>query len=325
MNHVPLWRKILRSNFTRIDDLVEFLSLDEEKKCRVLKRPKFVLNLPLRLASKIQKNDLEDPILKQFLPLVEETLNENGFLLDPVGDAKCRPSPKMLHKYQGRVLLVTTSACAMHCRYCFRQNFDYDKEQGSIFQKELEYIAEDETISEVILSGGDPLSLSNEILEKLIQSLNQIKHVKRLRFHTRFPVGIPERIDEDFVNILKKSPLQTWFVLHINHPNELGDDLFSRLKMLQKNGVMLLNQSVLLKGVNDDVKTLVQLSKELIDQGILPYYLHQLDRVIGANHFEVEETFGKYLIQEMAKELPGYAVPKYVREISGEPNKTNLF
>lgn len=318
------WKKILRSNFTQVEKLAEFLCLDSDSKANILNKSKFVLNLPFRLAQKIKKNDLNDPILKQFLPTLEETHITEGFVKDPVGDSNCRSSAKLLHKYDGRVLLVTTSACAMHCRYCFRQNFDYDVSQNYKFTDELQLIAADETIHEVILSGGDPLSLSNDILRELIEKLENIPHIKRLRFHTRFPIGIPERIDEEFVNILYNSPLKTWFVLHINHPNELDNEIFSRIKRLQNAGVIVLNQSVLLRGVNDDVDTLVKLSELLVDHGILPYYLHQLDKVQGAAHFEVSEEEGLHLIREISKKLPGYGVPKYVREIEGEPNKTPI-
>jgi EF-P beta-lysylation protein EpmB len=322
--YIAPWKKILRTNFTKVEDLGVFLELDEKAKAKVLKEPNFSLNLPLRLAEKIQKNNLNDPILKQFLPTLDEIVLTEGFVNDPVGDSKCRPAPKMLHKYEGRVLLVTTSACAMHCRYCFRQNFDYETSTGFLFSHELEIIEEDETIHEVILSGGDPLSLSNEVLQTLIKKLGNISHVKRLRFHSRFPVGIPERLDDEFLELIENCPMQVWFVLHINHPNELDVDIFEKLKLLQKTGAIVLNQSVLLKGVNDDAKTLIELSLMLIDRGILPYYLHQLDKVQGACHFEVSEDRGRELIKEISTQLPGYGVPKYVREIEGEPNKVNL-
>jgi len=318
------WKKILRTNFTNVEKLASFLDLNEQSKELILKRSKFPLNLPLRLAEKINKNDLNDPILMQFLPTTEETKISNGFVNDPVGDSNCRSSSKLLHKYEGRVLLVTTSACAMHCRYCFRQNFDYDVSQNHLFADELQLIASDSTIHEVILSGGDPLSLSNDILKSLVEKLQQNTHIKRLRFHTRFPVGIPERIDEEFISIIENSGLQTWFVLHINHYNELDDEIFSRVKLLQRAGAIVLNQSVLLRGINDNADTLVKLSEMLIDRGILPYYLHQLDKVQGAAHFEVREEKGLQLIQEISKKLPGYGVPKYVREIEGEPNKTTI-
>lgn len=319
----PLWRKRLRTNFTNWEKLADFLELSVSQRELILKKSRFPLNFPYRLAEKVAKGTLEDPILKQFMPFVEEQQANFGFVHDPVGDSACRRSPKLLHKYEGRVLLVCTSACAMHCRYCFRQNFDYETTQKG-FIEELKIIAEDKSIHEVLLSGGDPLSLSDEDLGSLLEQLNAIPHVKRLRFHTRFPVAIPERIDAAFVNVLKKFKRQIWFVLHVNHAKELDEDLFSRFKDLQKIGIVVLNQTVLLKGVNDCVDTLVTLCETLVDHGILPYYLHQLDRVQGAAHFEVDQNEGKRLLNAIIARLPGYAVPRYVQEIAGEQSKTTI-
>ncbi|EFB42078.1 MULTISPECIES: KamA family radical SAM protein [Parachlamydia] len=318
------WKIILRQNFTQWKKLADFLELDPSIQQEIFKRPSFPLNLPKRLAEKIKKNTLDDPILKQFLPTLAEQKQLAGFTLDPVGDTQFTKAPKLLHKYNGRALIVCTSACVMNCRFCFRQNFDYEVQEKG-FQKELELIAADETLQEIILSGGDPLSLSDTVLVHLLDALSHIKHVKRVRFHTRFPIGIPERIDDAFLNLFENRPFITWFVLHTNHPNELDDHIFHHLHLLQRKGVILLTQSVLLKGVNDCPKVLCELFNQLVNRGIIPYYLHQLDRVQGGAHFEVSEERGKELIQEIAKSLPGYAVPKYVREIAGEPNKTPLF
>lgn len=317
-----LWRQIWRKNFTTWEKFAEFLLLDETNRLEILKHPNFSLSIPLRLAKKIEKNCLSDPILLQFLPLQKEALQLPGFVKDPVGDLCSQKEGKLLHKYQGRVLLICTSVCAMHCRYCFRQNFNYAVQDKS-FIDELKLIEEDETISEVILSGGDPLSLSDEMLQKLLKSISQIPHIKRIRFHTRFPIGIPERITESFLSLLDL-PQQIWFVVHVNHFLELDDDVLSALKRIQKLGIPVLCQSVLLKGVNDSLDVLKTLSEKLVDNGILPYYLHQLDRVQGAAHFEVDAIEGRHLIQNLTKQLSGYAVPKYVREISGEPNKTAI-
>lgn len=317
------WKQILRRNFNHLDRLADFLELTAAQRALLLNRPAFPLNLPLRLAQKIKKGTLDDPILKQFLPTVEEHTPSPHFILDPVHDNHYCRSSKLLHKYQGRALLVCTSACAMHCRYCFRQNFEYDV-ANKMFSEELKIIAEDPSLHEIILSGGDPLSLSDEILNDLISQIVQIPHVKRIRFHTRFPIGIPERIDESFLALIAAIPTQIWFVIHCNHPHELDEDIWHGLKELQRRGCVVLNQAVLLKGVNDEVDTLKELCELLVDHGILPYYLHQLDRVQGAAHFEVQEEQGRVLIQEIAKWLPGYAIPKYVREIAGEPNKTPL-
>jgi EF-P beta-lysylation protein EpmB len=317
------WRTVLRSNFTHWMKLADFLEWDEAQRCQILQKPRFPLNLPMRLAQKIEKGTWEDPVLKQFLPTFEEAQEREGFVLDPVGDTGCRKSPKLLQKYQGRVLLVCTSACAMHCRYCFRQNFDYETEDKT-FVEEIELIRQDQTIHEVILSGGDPLMIREETLEFLLRTLSQMPHLTRFRFHTRVPIGIPERIDPPFLKLLGSLPQQIWFVIHCNHPRELDPEIIYRIKQLQRLGINVLSQAVLLKGVNDDVETLKSLCETLVNLGIFPYYLHQLDRVRGASRFEVPEEKGKWLIQEISKQLPGYAVPKYVREIAGEPSKTTL-
>lgn len=319
----PQWRQIMRQNFTNWVQLADYLNLSPMQREGILANPKFSLNLPRRLAEKITKGTLDDPILRQFLPTTEENKLVDNFVQDPVGDCGARTTTKLLHKYQGRALLVCTSACAMHCRYCFRQNYEYDTKEPS-FERELEAIANDPSIKEIILSGGDPLSLSDRALKQLIDQLTAIPHISHIRFHTRFPIGIPERIDESFLNLLQGIACRVWFIIHANHPLELDQEVLDGLKAIQRLGIVVMNQAVLLSGVNDDVETLTQLCQRLIDNGILPYYLHQLDRVQGAAHFEVSEREGLHLIEELAKRLPGYGVPKYVREIAGIPSKTQL-
>lgn len=318
------WREILRLNFRSWGILADFLQLDDHQRSYFLSKPSFPLNVPLRLAEKIPKKTLHDPILAQFLPTTAENDRKVlGFLIDPVGDQAARCSTRLLKKYQNRALIIASGSCAMHCRYCFRQNFDYALKEKS-FEEELSLIERDQTINEVILSGGDPLSLSDSTLQQLIQSLEKIPHIRKLRFHTRFPIGIPERIDDSFLAVLESTNLQVWFVLHVNHPREFDSDVIGAIKKIQKLGIPVLNQSVLLRGVNDDEKTLTDLSEILVNHGIIPYYLHQLDRVQGAGHFEVKEERGKELMKHLQSVLPGYGVPKYVREIPGEPSKTPL-
>jgi EF-P beta-lysylation protein EpmB len=317
------WKKILRTNFVDPAALADFLELNDSQRQSIVAAPRFVLSLPKRLAQKIQKGTLEDPILKQFLPTTEEQQVSVGFVADPVGDCTFRKEDKLLHKYEGRMLLVCTSACAMHCRYCFRQNFDYAV-SSKIFEKELEIIRQETSVHEVLLSGGDPLSLDDRILEGLLKGLAQIPHIKRVRFHTRFPIGIPERITPQFLQMLESIPLQFWFVVHINHPHELDSDVLSALKSVQKLGIPVLNQFVLLRGINDDIEVLAELCSTLADHGIVGYYMHQLDRVQGAAHFDVAESVGKQLVAALAKRLPGYAVPRYVKEIAGMPSKTPI-
>lgn len=321
-NGPPLWRAIQRKSFSQVDSLADFLQLDAHLRSQILLHPQFPLQVPLRLAEKMAKRTLDDPLVRQFLPTLQEANHHPHYKPDPVCDAAFIEEGRLLRKYSGRVLLICTGACAMHCRYCFRQNFAY--QPPFAFDKELKIIQEDSTIHEVILSGGDPLSLSDEALLQILRPLGNMSHIRRIRFHTRFPIGIPERIDDGFLNLIANIPQQIYFVIHCNHPNELDPYIFDQLKALQRLGCILLNQAVLLKNVNDTPDTQELLAKELADRGILYYYLHQLDKVSGASHFEVEEDKGRALIEEVARRLAGYAIPKYVREVPGEPNKTQL-
>lgn len=310
----------MRTNFTRWETLADFLELNEVNRDKILKKSHFPLNLPRRLAEKMSKNSWEDPLLKQFVPSTKELIEDGAFVSDPVGDVLSRKTSKLLHKYEGRVLMIPTGACAMHCRYCFRQHYDYEVSTKSL-DKELDIIREDPSIHEVILSGGDPLSMGNDYLRELFDGLSKIEHVKRLRFHSRFIMGIPERIDEEFLQIIKNQRFAIWFIIHANHINEFDNAIWEKIKLMQQCGMMLLCQSVLLRGVNDSVETLVALFEGLANHSVLPYYLHQLDRVAGGGHFEVEECKGLDLIEKAARQLPGYAVPKYVKEVAGVPYK----
>jgi EF-P beta-lysylation protein EpmB len=314
------WREVQRTNFTKLPELLSFLEIEEARHGVFVQHPRFALNVPYRLARKMGKNRLDDPLLRQFVPLIQEEEQVGNFVRDPVGDCFARKGEKLLQKYAHRALLLTTSACAMHCRYCFRQNFDYAP--ANLFEQELALIREDEGLQEVILSGGDPLSLSDAMLGALLEKLSGIPHVRIIRFHSRFPVGIPERVDASFLEILRKLRPQIVFVAHINHPKELDEEVAAAFKAMQKLGILVLNQAVLLKGVNDSVEVLEELSWRLSETGILPYYLHQLDRVEGTAHFEVAEEEGRRLIAALQNLLPGYAVPRYVKEIAGEKSKT---
>ncbi len=322
MSDIALWREIQRNNFTDWQKLLSFLNFSvSEAEHLILPHPKFSLNLPKRLAEKIEKGNWEDPVLRQFIPTVQELKPSPLFVLDPVGDSASRSKPKLLHKYHGRALLLCTSACAMHCRFCFRQHFDYETED-KLFLEELKVIAGDSSISEILLSGGDPLSLSDPQLQHLLGELEGIPHLKRIRFHTRFPMGIPERIDSSFIRLLSSCRKQVIFVIHCNHPQEFDKDIFNHLKKVQQLGIPIFTSSVLLRGINDDVETLKNLFELLVDHGIVPYYLNQLDRVQGAAHFEVPEEEGKALLHRLKALLPGYAIPKYVKEIAGQSSKS---
>lgn len=286
----------------------------------------FPLFVPREWASRIQPGDASDPLLLQVLANPREMEVVEGFSADPVGDLAAQSTPGLLEKYPGRSLMVTTGACGIHCRYCFRRHFPYQDAPKSpdAWQPALDEIAADKNLSEVLLSGGDPLTLVDRTLGTLITKLDEIPHLKRLRIHTRMPVVIPQRVTADLLDILRSTRLALWIVVHINHPNEIDRATETALRSLRRVGASLLNQAVLLRGVNDSVEVLQQLCERLIDQQVLPYYLHQLDRVAGAAHFEVPTTIGQSLIAELRRRLPGYAVPRYVQEIAGQPCKTPI-
>jgi len=255
---------------------------------------------------------------------LQETDTTPGFTSDPLMERNANPIRGLLHKYKSRVLVILGSACAGHCRYCFRRHFPYEDNMLSQqeFSKIAEYVEQAPDVNEVILSGGDPLITSNSRLKHLIKTLEQIPHLTKIRFHTRTPVVLPARIDAEFIDLLQQTRLQTIMVLHCNHPNEIDATFSEAMSALKEAGVTLLNQSVLLKGVNDNRDTLIQLSKSLFSAHILPYYLHLLDPVAGASHFDVPEEVGAKLINQLLTELPGYLVPKLVREEPNKPSKS---
>ena len=285
--------------------------------------PNFPLRLPRSYLKHIKKLNDPLPILKQFVPINKEYEHAPGYSLDPLAEKNSNMLPGLIHKYSSRALLSVTKACAVHCRYCFRRTFSYENNNPGkngwrlVFEK----IKQDKNIKEVILSGGDPLALSNNYLQFFLENLKAICHVKLLRIHTRFPIIIPERIDDEFLKLIKNSGKKIVIVLHCNHPDEITDNLIKyNLKLLAQN-VLLLNQSVLLHGVNDDLLTLIALSEKLIANHIKPYYLHILDKVVGTHHFDIDIEKAKILHQSMQANLPGYLVPKLAKEIPGKPNK----
>ena len=313
-----------KKTFIRLAPLLDFLEFSEQNRDLVWDRPKFPLMVPLRLAQKMEKNNPSCPLFLQFVPLKKEMLVEETYSHEPVNDPIFKLSPKLLKKYEGRSLLLTTKACAMHCRYCFRQNFSYETTTKG-FEKEIELLQKNLTIHEVILSGGDPLSLHSKDLLSLMHQLERLEHVQIIRFHTRTLIADPEVLQEELLNFFQRSSKKIVFVVHVNHPKELGEDLRATFQKLKSSNVTLLSQSVLLKGVNDDAQTLKNLCLELFQYGVLPYYLHQLDRVQGAAHFYVERERGCSLIEELRASLPGYLVPKYVEEIPKKSSKTPIF
>jgi EF-P beta-lysylation protein EpmB len=274
----------------------------------------------------MKKGDPADPLLRQVLPLAEELNDEPGFLPDPVGDTAARLEAGLLQKYNGRALLVATGACAIHCRYCFRRHYPYSESPRSPddWQPALARIAADRTIDELILSGGDPLTLVDGHLAALAERIARIDHVKRLRVHTRLPIVIPRRVTGELIDWLRGTRLTPIMVVHANHPQEIDGLAAAALSRLVDAGIPVLNQSVLLRGVNDNADALIGLSRRLVDLGVMPYYLHQLDRVAGAAHFEVPISRGLELIESLRRALPGYAVPRYVQEVAGEGHKQVL-
>ncbi len=286
----------------------------------------FPLRVPRGYVARMKKGDPNDPLLRQVLPLDAEMQQTQNFTLDPVGDHDAVINQGLLQKYHGRVLIMTTAACAIHCRYCFRRHFPYSEQSGkpSLWQQICKQISQDTSINEVILSGGDPLSLSNRQLLQLLTQLEQIPHLKRIRFHSRYPIVLPERIDSDLINWFANTHLNSIMVVHCNHANEINHEVKKIFTNLKSAGVTLLNQAVLLRGINDNVSAQCQLSEVLFDAGVLPYYLHMLDKVQGAAHFDVSDDGAKNILAEVQKLLPGYLVPKLVREIAHMPYKQPL-
>ena len=286
----------------------------------------FRVLVPRSYVARMRPGDPHDPLLRQVLPVASEHTPADGFVADPVGDLAAERRPGLLHKYDGRVLLVLAGACAVNCRYCFRRHFPYESSTAGPreWQPALDAIAADESITEVILSGGDPLMLDDALLVEFTDAIERIAHVRRLRFHTRLPIVIPERVTDALSSMLSNCRLQTVVVLHANHANELDAKVASVVARLARVGSLLLNQAVLLRGVNDSVAAQRELSERLIDLNVMPYYLHQLDRVAGAAHFEVPVAEGLEIVRQWRADLPGYAVPRYVQEVAGEPNKRVL-
>ncbi len=286
----------------------------------------FPLFVPWEFVARMQPGDANDPLLRQVLVTSQESGSQLGFSADPVDDAAAEVLPGLLQKYASRALLVTTGACAVHCRYCFRREYPYSQvpKSPTAWRAAIEHIASDSSIEEVILSGGDPLMLADQSLRWLVEQLNAISHVERLRIHTRVPVMIPQRIGDELLDWVGHSRMQTIVVTHINHPNEIDHTLTAAIHQLRTTGAILLNQAVLLRGINDQVETQRELSRRLIAAGILPYYLHQLDRVRGAGHFEVPIETGREIMELLRAQFSGFGVPKYVWEQPGHTSKQPL-
>lgn len=321
------WQTALANAITDPQELCAELALDNQKFQQLLAHnAQFSLRAPRGFVARMEKGNWQDPLLMQILPLAAELEMTTDYCDDPLQEQQANPVPGLLHKYHGRVLLIAASGCAIHCRYCFRRHFPYEDNTPGLsgWKPAMDYIANDPSITEVILSGGDPLILKDSSLTYLLQQLAGVVHVKTVRFHTRLPIVLPERITESLVNILTSSRLKTVMVVHCNHPREIDHSVRKALLALQQADVTLLNQFVLLHKINDDVNTLVELSQQLFSLGVLPYYLHLLDPVQGTAHFSVSAAEGENLIKQMSARLPGYLVPKLVQEIAGKPAKTRI-
>lgn len=321
------WHRSLAEAVRDADSLIAALELSGEwlepaRRAAEL----FPLLVPRSFLARMERGNPRDPLLLQVLPLEAELDEVPGYGADALEESGAHVAPGLLQKYAGRALMIATGACAVHCRYCFRRHYPYGEEPRRLddWEPAFDAIAEDSSLREILLSGGDPLMLTDERLGQIWNRLEAIDHLTRIRLHTRLPIVLPDRVTETFLNRLQKSRLTPIVVVHANHPQEVAADCALALQKLVGAGVMVLNQSVLLRGINDSAETLAELSERLVDLGVKPYYLHQTDRVQGTAHFSVPDETAQELIAELRRRLPGYAVPQLVREIPGERHKTPL-
>lgn len=323
------WQSQLSDLITDPSELLSLLELSSEQLLSgaILASEKFKLRVPRAFVGKMNAKNPLDPLLLQVLPHHLELEEHPEFVTDPLGEEAANQLPGVLHKYKSRFLLTLTGACAVHCRYCFRRHFPYQENlpKNEDWLNIKNYIEANPNINEIILSGGDPLTLSNRKLALWLERLSSLKQIEILRIHSRVPIVIPNRIDEQLISLLKNSRLRIVLVVHSNHASELDDFTCSKLLQLSDHHITVLNQAVLLKGVNDSAQTLIDLSYRLFEARAMPYYLHVLDKVKGAQHFDLESSKIDDIYRDVLANLPGYLVPKLVREIAGEKNKTPLF
>lgn len=325
------WQQLLSESITTPHALLRRLDLDPETWLQGADQGHrlFPIRVPEPYLSRITRGDPYDPLLRQVLPLSTEADTHSGFVSDPLQESGSMPATGLIRKYESRALLMVTGQCAINCRYCFRRHFPYEDHRLSPEDRAqaLKVLADDTRINEVIFSGGDPLVANDRLLSAWAGALAEIPHIRRLRIHTRLPVVIPQRVSDSLIEWLSGSRLQSVVVIHVNHPAELDADTQQALGRLKAAGVTLLNQSVILKGVNDDAHVLEELSERLFECGVLPYYLHAFDPVAGAHHFEVSDDRARELVRQLITTLPGFLVPRLVREVPGKAGKTplNLF
>ncbi len=322
----PRWQALWRAAITDPAVLLRRLGLEPLLTTLPADAAGFALRVPEGFVARMRHGDARDPLLLQVLPQLAETQPHAAALQDAVGDAAARAATGVIHKYHGRALLIASGACAVHCRYCFRRHFPYADETAAAnhWQSALEWLQRHPEVDELILSGGDPLALTTAKLTELTDALRALPQLRRLRIHTRLPVVLPQRVDDELSAWLAALSWPVAIVLHSNHPAELDTTVATACDRLRRSGAQLLNQAVLLKGINDDADTLAMLSARLFEMGVLPYYLHQLDRVQGAMHFEVSDEHALALIATLRTRLPGYLLPRLVREQAGAAAKTPL-
>jgi EF-P beta-lysylation protein EpmB len=319
------WKAELSHCVSSIDDLLNQLGLNANNLSATEQAAiDFPIKVPQPFVQLMEYGNPNDPLLKQVLPISSELAIDSNFSIDPVDESNYNPVPGIVHKYHNRVLMIISPNCAINCRYCFRRHFPYDENRQSKQQwlEALDYLKTKPEINEVIYSGGDPLAANDNFLRWLTAEIESISHIKRLRIHSRLPVVIPARIDEPLINWLGHTRLKPTFVLHINHANEISTELSQGVDRLKQAGISVLNQSVLLKGINDSSDQLIALSEKLFDAGIMPYYLHMLDPVQGASHFDVSKKHAVEIFHQIQSELPGFLTPKLVQERAGETSKT---
>ncbi|MCY4328670.1 MAG: EF-P beta-lysylation protein EpmB [Endozoicomonadaceae bacterium] len=323
----PHWQQVMKTAIRSVRVLAEQLNLPEDIVKKAEKATHlFPLFVPSPFLARMEKGNLNDPLLRQVLPVIDETKLTVDFFTDPLGEKQANPVRGLLHKYKGRLLVFPGTTCGINCRFCFRRHFAYDENRASRkqWQDIFSYIEEDKDIAEVILSGGDPLAVNDQRLLWIVKQIAEIKHVSRLRIHSRLPIVIPSRINTTLLQWIKDIRLKVVMVVHCNHANEIDAEVSQALLQLKKAGVTLLNQSVLLKNINDSVDALHDLSLSLFDNDVIPYYLHLPDKVQGTAHFDVDEQYARKLMGQLSRICSGYMVPRLVREVAGKGSKTIL-
>lgn len=322
------WQSLLARSITEPETLLQRLGLDSSLLTDGARagHSAFPVRVPEPWLARIRHGDPADPLLRQVLPLAEEGETRPGFVTDPLQEAEATAAPGLIRKYRSRALLMVTGQCAINCRYCFRRHFPYEDHRLSPQQREavIATLRASPEINEVILSGGDPLAVNDRLLAQWSSALASVPSLTRLRIHSRLPIVIPQRVDDHLIQWIWETPLKTVMVVHVNHPQEIDEPVARAMARLKHAGVTLLNQSVILQGVNDDAAILQELSERLFEVGVLPYYLHGFDPVAGAHHFDVSDDRARTLVRELQAKLPGYLVPRLVREVPDRPGKTLL-